>query len=94
MGGANLLEHPEWARALSVECNIDEATQLPPTLIFHGTKDRTVNCTGSVVLYNRLKETGHPVEFYLIKGADHGGAEFWTDTVLDIEEKFIRKVVE
>ena len=94
MGGRNLLEHPEWARALSVEYNVDENTKLAPVLIFHGTKDRVVNCKGSVVLYNRLKETGHPVDFYLIKGADHGGSEFWTERVLDIVEAFIRKCVE
>ena len=88
MGGRNLLEHPEWAQALSVECNIDETTQLPPVIIFHGTKDRTVNCTGSVVLYDRLKETGHPAELYLIKGADHGGSEFWTDQVIGITDQF------
>lgn len=91
MGGRNLLEEPELARALSVECNIDENTQLPPVLMFHGTKDRTVNCEGSAILYKRLKETGHPVQFYLIKGGDHGGPEFWTEQVLDIVDAFCRK---
>ena len=91
MGGQNLLEHPELARQLSVECNIDEDTVLPPVLIFHGTKDRTVNCTGSAVLYTRLKETGHDAELYLVKGADHGGPEFWTDRALDIVDAFCRR---
>ncbi len=90
MGGKNLLENPELARALSVECNIDNETVLPPVLIFHGTKDRTVNCEGSVILYRRLRETGHDVQFYLLKGADHGGAEFWTDKVTGIVDEFIR----
>ena len=94
MGGQNLLEHPELARALSVECNIDENTVLPPVLMIHGTKDRTVNCTGSAILYKRLKETGHPVTFYLVKGADHGGPEFWTDRVLDIVDGFCKKCFE
>ncbi|MBQ6384462.1 MAG: alpha/beta hydrolase [Clostridia bacterium] len=90
MGRRNLLEHPELARQLSVECNIDESTQLAPVLIFHGTKDRVVNCEGSAILYRRLKETGHPADFYLVKGADHGGPEFWTDQVLDIVDRFCR----
>ena len=94
MGGQNLLEHPELARALSVECNIDENTALPPVLMFHGTKDRTVNCAGSAVLYRRLKDTGHPVTFYLLRGADHGGPEFWTDRVLDIVDGFCKKCFE
>ncbi len=90
MGGRNLLEEPELARQLSVECNIDENTVLPPVLIFHGTKDRVVNCEGSAILYKRLKETGHPVSFYLLKGADHGGPEFWTPQMLDILEGFMK----
>lgn len=94
MGGRNLLEHPELAEALSVECHIDESTKLPPILIFHGTKDRVVNCTGSVILYRRLRETKHPAELYLVKGADHGGPDFWMPKVLDIVEDFVRKCVE
>ncbi len=88
MGKKNLLEHRELARALSVECNIDGDTKLPPVLMFHGTKDRLVNCQGSAILYKRLKNTGHRVKFYLIKGADHGGAEFWTNRIIGIIDEF------
>ena len=91
MGRQNLLEHPELARQLSVECNIDENTELAPVLMFHGTKDRTVNCEGSAILYKRLKETGHAVTFYLIQGADHGGPEFWTERVIDIVDEFCKE---
>ncbi len=95
MGGKNLLENDmELAKVLSAECHIDENTKIAPMLIFHGTKDRTVNCTGSVILYNRLKETGHDVTMYLIQGADHGGPEFWTEEVLDIVEGFMKKCFE
>ncbi|MBO4884807.1 MAG: alpha/beta hydrolase [Clostridia bacterium] len=91
MGGHNLVERPELARQLSVECNIDKTTPLPPILIFHGTKDRTVNCSCSAVLYRRLKETGHQAQFYLVRGADHGGAEFWTEQIMDIVDGFCQK---
>lgn len=94
MGGKNLLENPELARQLSVECNIDENTELPPVLMFHGTKDRTVNCTGTAVLYEQLKKTGHDVTFYLVKGGDHGGPEFWTDRIINIVDEFCRKCFE
>ena len=94
MGGRDMIEHPELARELSVECNIDADTQIAPVLIFHGTKDRTVNCTCSVVLYERLRETGHPVEFYLVKGADHGGPEFWTDKIVGIVDDFCKRCFE
>ena len=91
MGGRDLLAEPELARQLSVETNIDAATVLPPVLIFHGTKDRVVNCTGSAILYERLRETGHSAELYLLRGADHGGPEFWTETILDIVDGFCRR---
>jgi dipeptidyl aminopeptidase/acylaminoacyl peptidase len=81
----------ELAKKLSCETNIDETTKIAPMLIFHGTKDRTVNCTGSVILYNRLKETGHEVSLYLLKGADHGGPEFWREDVIDLVEAFMKK---
>ncbi len=51
MGGVNLKERPDLCRKLSVECNITENTDLPPVLIFHGTKDRIVNTRQSVNLY-------------------------------------------
>ncbi len=78
-------------KKLSVECNITEETIIPPTLIIHGTKDRTVNCQGSVILYQQMKKCGKDVTLYLLKGADHGGAEFWSEPVLDIVEAFVRK---
>ena len=91
MGGVNLRERPDLMRLLSVECNIDEATPVPPVLILHGTKDRTVNTTCSVALYQRLRAYGKETELYLLRGADHGNAEFWTDEVNTIVDRFIRR---
>ncbi len=93
-GHINLREHPDIRRAMSAECNIDENTEIRPVLIFHGTKDRTVNPSQSAVLYQRLKETGHEAQFYLLKGADHGRAEFWTDRVIGIADAFMKKCFE
>ena len=91
MGGVNLREHPELCRKLSVECNIGPDTKLAPVLIVHGTKDRTVNAKESKILYERLRECNKEAELYFIRGGDHGGAEYWTDEILDIEEAFIKK---
>ena len=91
MGGVNLKERPDLCQKLSVECNITEDSDLPPVLIFHGTKDRIVNTRQSVNLYRRLKETGKEAYLYLIRGADHGGAEFWTEEVCGIADRFIKK---
>lgn len=91
IGGVNLREHPELCRAMSVECNIDENTPYPPVLMFHGTKDRTINPRVSVVIYQRLKECGKDVSLYLLEGADHGGSEFWCDEVISLIIDFIQK---
>ncbi len=91
MGGINLREDTAARKLLSVRCNIDENTQIAPVLNFHGTKDRTVNTRCSVLLHQRLVETGHDSTLYLLRGADHGGPEFWTPQVLDIVDAFIQK---
>lgn len=94
MGGINLREDRAARELLSVRCNIDEQTQIAPVIHFHGTKDRTVNTRCSVLLHQRLQETGHDSTLYLLRGADHGGAAFWTPQVLDIVDAFIRKHVQ
>lgn len=89
MGGVNLRNHPELCRRMSVECNVDEHTKLPPVLMFHGTKDRTINPRVSVEVYRKLKECGKDVSLYFLEGADHGGSEFWTEEVQEIIVQFI-----
>lgn len=91
MGGKNLLEHPELIRAISVECNIEEDTDLPPVLNIHGTADIIVNTKCSVIVHNRLKECGKDSELILLEGAGHGGSEFWTDEMLDRVTAFIER---
>ncbi|MCR5795766.1 MAG: alpha/beta hydrolase [Solobacterium sp.] len=93
-GHIDLRENEEMRRKMSVECNITAATVIPPTLILHGTKDRTVHPECSVRLYEQMKKTHHDVQMYLVRGADHGGAEFWSDAVLDTVDAFIRKCFE
>lgn len=92
-GGINLREHPEVCRKLSVECNVDETTPLPPVLMFHGTKDRIINPRVSVAVYKRLKECGKDVSLYFLEGADHGGSEFWTEKIQTIIMQFIARVM-
>lgn len=92
-GGVNLHEHPEICQKLSVECNVDKNTPLPPVLMFHGTKDRTINPSVSVAVYKKLKECGKDVSLYFLEGADHGGSEFWTEEIQTIIVKFMAKVM-
>lgn len=93
MGGVNLRKHPELCRKLSVECNVDENTKLPPVLMFHGTKDRTINPRVSVAVYNRLKQCGKDVKLYFLEGADHGGSEFWTEEIQKIVIQFFNEAL-
>ena len=94
MGGISLREDRAARELLSVRCNIDDGTQIAPVLNMHGTKDRTVNTKCSVYLHQRLVETGHESHLYLLRGADHGGPEFWTPQVLDIVDRFLRQHME
>ena len=94
MGGVNLREHPELCKKMSVECNVDEQTKLPPVLMFHGTKDRTINPRVSVEVYKKLKQCGKDVRLYLLEGADHGGSEFWTEEIQNIIIQFMRETLE
>ncbi|MDO4891357.1 MAG: alpha/beta hydrolase, partial [Coriobacteriaceae bacterium] len=91
MGGINLREDKAARELLTVKCNIEPDTKIAPVLIMHGTKDRTVNTRCSVYLHQRLVETGHDSTLYLLRGADHGGPEFWTPETLDIVDGFVRK---
>lgn len=90
MGGIDLRENQAARELLSVRCNIDKRTRIAPVISFHGTKDRTVNARCSVYLHQRLQETGHDSTLYLLRGADHGGPEFWTPQVLDIVDAFVK----
>ena len=91
MGGINLRERPDLCRKLSVECNIFPETPIAPVFLIHGTKDRTVNSRQSTIVYNRLKECGKEAYLYYVAGGDHGGAEYWTDEIMTLEDEFIRR---
>ncbi|MDR1866981.1 MAG: alpha/beta hydrolase [Treponema sp.] len=94
MGKVNLREHPELQERGSVECYIRPELTIVPTLILHGTKDRTVNVSLSVNLFQKMKECGKDVNLYLVDGADHGGAEFWTDEVCCLVDTFAKKCIQ
>ena len=45
----------------------------------------------SVLLYNTLKENNKDVTFYCVENADHGGAAFWNNQVLEITYQFLKE---
>lgn len=93
MGHVNLRENPRLKEKLSVECHITKDTQIPPVLIFHGTKDRTVNPECSAILYRKLKACDKDAEIVFIRGADHGGGEFFSEPVMRIIDRFAGRVL-
>ncbi len=65
---------------------------LPPVLLMHGDRDPVVPLNQSVILYEKLRETGHDVEFYKILGAGHG-VGFWIGPVYDAVNAFLRAYI-
>lgn len=80
-------------RRASAVCWITKETDMVPVFIIHGTKDRIVNTRQSAELYQALRASGNECEFHLLGGADHGGPEFWMPGVVELEDRFLRKVL-
>lgn len=91
IGGANVLAHPEKAELTVPMRYVQKERELPPVLIVHGSRDRLVPFGQSVMLYECLKKAGKAVEAYQLKGADHGGAPFWSEKVLDLVDGFLQR---
>mgnify|MGYP003827076491 FL=1 len=90
IGGRNVLENREEAQKASPIPYITDDRAAPPVLILHGDKDRIVPFEQSLLLFDALKAHRKKAMFYKLRGADHGGPQFWTDQVLDIVERFIK----
>lgn len=87
---ADLRAHPELRAQASAERCITPDLDLPPLLIAHGTKDRTVSPQLSVDLYERARACGKEAYLYLLEGADHGGPEFFSPAMCEIYDAFCR----
>lgn len=92
IGGKWVLEHPELVKPATIATYVSKERELPPILMFHGSNDELVPFGQSCELYEALKKADKEATFYQVLGAHHGGREFWTKEVLDIEEAFIRKL--
>lgn len=89
MGGIDLRSDRAACERASVTTYLGPGTSLPPVLIAHGTKDRTVSCELSIELYERLRALGLDAELVLLRGADHGGPEFFSEAMVDAYERFV-----
>jgi acetyl esterase/lipase len=64
----------------------------PPTMLLHGTADKTIAVDASVTLYNKLREVQAPVELHVVEGVTHifdthnefaEASALWIDLFLD-----------
>lgn len=89
LGRISIPENPDKAKSASPINYI--RGDVPPVLILHGDRDRKVPFNQSVSMYKALIEKGCDCEFIKLKDADHGGPQFWTENILDMVEKFIKR---
>jgi len=61
----------------------------PPFLLFHGTQDKAVSPSQTLLLHNALRAAGVPSTRYVIEGAGHATAEFADPQVIKIIVDFL-----
>lgn len=93
IGNKSILDHPELVKPTVIANYVQKDRELPPILMFHGTNDELVPFGQSCELFDALQNAQKKATFYQVIGAHHGGREFWTKEVLDIEEQFIRSLL-
>jgi acetyl esterase/lipase len=91
LGGINVFENKEKAAAAAPQTYITKERRIPPFLLVHGDCDKIVPFGQSVLLYEKLRDTGKKVDFYKLEGADHGSGEFSSSAVYDLMEAFIKE---
>ena len=91
LGGVNVLSNPDKVKPTVPMNYLNPAWRLPPILIAHGSKDRLVPFGQSVMMFDALKKTKQETEMYQLKGADHGGAAFWSAPMLEVVDDFIKR---
>lgn len=82
----------EIAEKASCAMYITENVKLPPVLIFHSENDPVVSVENSRLLYDKLSNTHHEVNYYELERNDsHGGNDFFDSKILDIIKEFCDK---
>ena len=88
----NCAEHPEITAPGNPINYIHEDKDYPPFLLFHGDEDGMVPFLQSALMYEKLRACRKNVEFYKVKGADHG-TYLWTPEVIGLVVKFFKAYV-
>ena len=74
--GGSVAEKPEVARQASPVTHVTPDD--PPLLIFHGTRDTTVQQVQAERIRDAYQELSLPIELILIPDGKHGGKAFWS----------------
>ncbi|MEZ0163761.1 alpha/beta hydrolase fold domain-containing protein [Kineococcus sp. LSe6-4] len=90
IGGHRVGERPDLVAPTLAATHVRPGAVLPPFLLVHGSRDRLVPFGQSVLLTEALQRAGHRVDLVRLEGADHGGPPFWSGTVLDLVDGFLR----
>jgi len=77
------------ARLASPVFHVDHTD--PPLLLFHGDQDPQMPINQSHELHGAYRGVKAPVEFEIVHGAGHGGAQFYDVERLAVVKRFLRK---
>ena len=61
----------------------------PPLLLFHGDQDPQMPINQSHELCGAYEKVRAPVEFVVVHGAAHGGAQFYDHERMEVVRKFL-----
>jgi acetyl esterase/lipase len=91
LGTDNVNKVPELTKSASCATYLAPDKDIPPILMFHGTKDSLVSLDHSRNLFETLKECDKEVEYYELENEDHCCPTFWGKDIIDIVEKFVKR---
>lgn len=91
IGGRPVDPASEIVQRTIIKNYVTDGRDLPPVLMFHGSADELVPFSQSCEFYEALTQARHEADFYQVKGAHHGGGEFWSSDVLSLVDAFIRR---
>lgn len=66
---------------------------MPPYLLMHGTADQLVSPKQSEQMYNALVKEGNKVEYYQVKGAQHGDITWYQPVIIDKVVNFFKQTL-
>ena len=91
LGGVDVEEHPEESAAASPVSYVSKDREIPPIMIAVGTCDHIVPFSQSELMARTLSDAGKEYVHYVLKGADHGSWEFWTDEMFSRVDSFLQE---